>query len=287
MAAAKLVALDPGLYFVATPIGTARDITLRGLDVLASADILAAEDTRSLRRLMDIHGVSLGGRPLLAYHDHNGAAVRPKLLAALADGKSVAYASEAGTPLIADPGFDLGRAAADDGHMVTAAPGASAVLAALTLSGLPTDQFFFAGFAPPTQSARRKFLTQLEAVPATLVFYESPKRVEKMLADLIHVFGPDRAAVIARELTKKFEEVIRGSLSELQAAILDRTLKGEVVLLVEAGKRAEFDPELVEKMLEQTLKDASVKDAVADIVSQTGLPRRKIYQMALKITNNT
>lgn len=286
MTAANRVALEAGIYFVATPIGTARDITLRALDILASADILAAEDTRTLRRLMDIHGVALDGRQMVAYHDHNGASVRPRLLKAVSEGKSVAYASEAGTPLIADPGFDLGRAASSEGLPVTAAPGASAVLAALTVSGLPTDHFFFAGFAPPAQSARRRFLQNLAEVPGTLVFYESPKRLNKMLADLISVYGPDRSTVIARELTKKFEETMRGTLSELAEATASRSLKGEVVVLVDRGQKPELDPELLEGLLKDALKTATVKDAVAKIVSQTGLPRRQVYQLALEITKD-
>ena len=159
----------PGLHFVATPIGAARDITLRALDLLATADVLAAEDTRTLRHLMEIHRVRLGDRPLIAYHDHNGAAQRPRLMALLAAGKSIAYASEAGTPLIADPGFQLGRATLEAGFRVFAAPGPSAVLAALTVSGLPTDRFLFAGFVPPAGGARQRFLSDLADTRATLV----------------------------------------------------------------------------------------------------------------------
>ena len=283
MTAANRVSLAPGLYFLATPIGTARDITLRALDILASADVLAAEDTRSLRRLMDIHGIALEGRQVLSYHDHNGDAARPKLLAALEAGKSVAYASEAGTPLIADPGYQLGREAAEAGHLVTAAPGPSAVLAALSVSGLATDRFFFAGFAPTASGQRQSFFRGLAEVPGTLVFYESPNRVAKSLADMVAVFGGDRPAVMARELTKKFEEVRRATLSELLAEMSARKLKGEVVLLVARGETAQFDENDLEKMLAEALKEASVKDAVAQIVQDTGQPRRKIYQMALHL----
>ena len=173
--------LAAGLYFVATPIGTARDITLRALDILASADVIAAEDTRSMKRLLEIHGVPLGTRPVIAYHDHNGDKVRPRLMAYLAEGKSVAYASEAGTPLIADPGYDLGKIAREEGVLVTAAPGPSAVIDAMTIAGLPTDRFMFAGFLPNAKNARRNALAELGDIPATLVFYESPKRVEAML----------------------------------------------------------------------------------------------------------
>ncbi len=283
MTAANRVSLATGLYFLATPIGTARDITLRALDVLASADVLAAEDTRSLRRLMDIHGIALEGRPLIAYHDHNGAAQRPRLLAALAEGKSVAYASEAGTPLIADPGYQLGRAVAEAGHLVTAAPGPSAVLAALAISGLATDSFFFAGFAPTASGQRQSFFRGIAEVPGTLVFYESPNRVAKSLADMVAVFGPDREAVMARELTKKFEEVRRAPLGLLADEMAERKLKGEVVLLVARGDPKQFDENALEDILREALKSGSVKDAVARTVEETGQPRRVVYQLALKL----
>jgi len=282
MTAANRVNLATGLYFLATPIGTARDITLRALDILASADVLAAEDTRSLRRLMDIHGIALDGRPMVAYHDHNGPQARPRIMAALAEGKSVAYASEAGTPLIADPGYALGRAVAEEGHLVTAAPGPSAVLTALTISGLATDAFFFAGFAPPAKGARQSFLRELAEVPGTLVFYESPKRVHKMLDDLLEVYG-DREAVVARELTKKFEETRKGVLSQLVAELKGVTLKGEVVVLVARGERSVFDENDMEILLKDAMQSGSMKDAVATVVASTGLPKRKVYQAALAL----
>jgi 16S rRNA (cytidine1402-2'-O)-methyltransferase len=283
MTAANRVQLAPGLYFLATPIGTARDITLRALDVLASADVLAAEDTRSLRRLMDIHAIPLDGRRIVAYHDHNGAAQRPRLLADLEAGRSVAYASEAGTPLIADPGYQLGRAVAEAGHLVTAAPGPSAVLAALAISGLATDSFFFAGFAPSSKGQRQTYLRSLAEVPGTLVFYESPNRVAKSLADMCAVFGPDREAVMARELTKKFEEVRRASLGVLAQEMAERSLKGEVVLLVARGAAVALDEDALEAMLLSALSRSSVKDAVKEVMDATGMPRRPIYQLALKL----
>ncbi|MFZ8959560.1 MAG: 16S rRNA (cytidine(1402)-2'-O)-methyltransferase, partial [Paracoccaceae bacterium] len=222
-----------GLYFVATPIGSARDITLRGLDILASCDVIAAEDTRTVRHLMEIHGVALNGRAVLPYHDHNGAEMRPKIMFLLAEGKSVAYASEAGTPLVADPGFTLGRAAIVDGHLVTTAPGASASLAALTVSGLPSDRFLFAGFPPPKSGERRKFLQDLDQTQATLILYESPKRIHKLLNEMAEIWSQDRQIALCRELTKKFEEVIRGSLADVITAIEDRILKGEIVLVID------------------------------------------------------
>lgn len=276
------VRLSPGLHFVATPIGTARDITLRALDVLASAEVIAAEDTRSLRRLMEIHGVPLEGRRVIAYHDHSGTGARAGLLASLAEGKSVAYASEAGMPLIADPGYDLSRAAAEAGHTVTVAPGASAGLAALTLAGLPTDAFFFAGFLPNASGARRKRLEEVSRIPGTLIFYESPKRVAASLADMAEVLG-DRPAALCREITKKFEEVRRASLSELAAQLAENGVKGEIVVLVDRSHSKEVNPEDLENDLRAALRENSVKDA-ADIVSKLhDLPRRKVYQMALKL----
>ena len=283
MTAANRVILPAGLYFLATPIGTARDITLRALDILASADVLAAEDTRSLRKLMDIHGVALDGRTVLSYHDHSGDGQRARLLRALEEGKSVAYASEAGTPLIADPGYQLGRFASQAGHLVTAAPGPSAVLAALAVSGLATDSFFFAGFAPSAKGARQSYLRSLADVPGTLVFYESPNRVAKSLADMVEVFGPDREAVMARELTKKFEEVRRAPLSELASEMAERSLKGEVVLLVARGEKVEIDETSLEDLLKSALQSGSVKDAVANVVEATGAKRRDVYQLALKL----
>ncbi len=275
-------AVAPGLHFVSTPIGAARDITLRALDILAGADVLAAEDTRTLRHLMEIHGISLGNRPLVAYHEHNNDAALPRLMRALSEGKSVAYASEAGTPLISDPGFQLARAAIAEGVAVLAAPGASAVLCALTVSGLPSDRFLFAGFAPPTKSARLTFLTELRDVQATLILYESPKRINQLLDDLVQCLGAGRYAVVCRELTKRFEEVSRGSLGDLAAAFADRDVKGEIVVLVDRGAVTRADAATVEQALDQAMLRMTVKDAAAAIAEAYGLPRREVYQMALR-----
>ncbi|AUR08714.1 16S rRNA (cytidine(1402)-2'-O)-methyltransferase [Phaeobacter inhibens] len=281
----KIVHLPSGLYFVATPIGTARDITLRALDVLASADMIAAEDTRSLRKLMEIHGVPLNGRQVVAYHDHSGAGARARLLAALEEGQSVAYASEAGMPLIADPGYDLSRAAAEAGHLVTVAPGASAALAALTLAGLPTDAFFFAGFLPNASGARRKRLEELTAVPGTLVFYESPKRIAASLRDMAAVLG-DRPAALCREITKKFEEVRRDSLLTLAEGLDQAPVKGEIVVLVDRARGVSVSDGDLDSDLRAALKDNSVKDAASIVAEMHNLPRRKIYQLALDMAKD-
>ncbi len=274
--------LSAGLYFIATPIGAARDITLRALDLLASADVLAAEDTRTLRHLMEIHGVPLRDRPLVAYHEHNNDQALPRLLGAIAAGKSVLYASEAGTPLISDPGFQLSRATIAEGYSVLSAPGASAVLCALTVSGLPSDRFFFAGFPPATKSARETFFRDLAQVQATLIFYESPKRINQSLTDLAYVMGESRSAVVCRELTKKFEEISRDTLGALATAFQDRDVKGEIVLLVDRAPEQVADADVVEQALDQALTHMSMKDAASAVAQAYGLARRDVYQLALK-----
>ena len=277
------VSLPAGLYFVGTPIGSARDITLRALDVLASADVLASEDTRSLRRLMDIHGVPLAGRPLVAYHDHSGAGVRARLVQAMAEGRSVAYASEAGMPMVSDPGFDLGRAAVEAGYGVTAAPGPTAVTTALVLAGLPTDAFLFAGFLPNTGAARRARLQDLATVPATLMVYESPKRVAATLRDMVTVLGGDRQAALCRELTKKFEEIRRAPLADLAASVEAEPVKGEIVLMVDRGRSAIVSEIDIERDLRAAMAENSVRDAADLVAARHGVPRRGVYQMALKL----
>lgn len=274
--------LAPGLYLVATPIGSARDITLRALDILGAADVLAAEDTRTLRHLMEIHGIPLNGRPLVPVHDHNEAAASPRLLRAVAEGKSVAYASEAGTPLVSDPGFVLARAAVAEGLPVTAAPGASAVLAALCVAGLPSDRFLFAGFPPAARSARLRFLEELRPVQATLVLYESPKRLAALLEDLVAALGQDRQAAVCRELTKRFEEVRRGSLGELAAAYAGDGVKGEVVVLIDRAAETGAESADWQAALDRALETLSVKDAAAMVAEAYDLPRREVYQVALE-----
>ena len=274
--------LPAGLYLVATPIGHARDITLRALDILQSADVIAAEDTRTARKLMRIHGLEVGGRPLISYHDHSGEAGRQGILKLVNEGRSVAYVSEAGTPLVADPGFALARDIGKAGHLVTVAPGASAALAAISLSGLPSDRFVFAGFAPSTKGARQKWLQEVCEIPATAIVYESPKRIHKFLADLCEIGGGDKNIAICRELTKKFEEVLRGTGAELMGQIAERTLKGEIVVILEYRDR-EVSEETMETALVTALAQMSLKDAVASVSEAYDLPRRKVYQAALEL----
>jgi len=279
------IKLDPGLYFVATPIGAARDITLRAMDVLRDADILVAEDTRTLRKLMDIHSISLKGRKIISYNDHNGTSKRPFIISEIALGKSVSYSSEAGSPLVADPGYQLGREVSESGYRVVTVPGACAVIAALTVSGLPTNQFFYAGFLPNSKSARQKFLTLVENIPGTLVFYESPKRLNKALIDMLFILGPERPVVIARELTKKFEETIRSTLGEINEKIEGRVIKGEIVILI--GKKPEtvFNLEDLHKILLVELSKNSLKDTVLKVAMRTGVARSLVYKAALEINN--
>ncbi|MFO7805330.1 MAG: 16S rRNA (cytidine(1402)-2'-O)-methyltransferase [Paracoccaceae bacterium] len=279
----RRVPLSAGLYLVATPIGSARDITLRALDILASADVIAAEDTRTARKLLDIHGVTLDGRPLIAFHDHSGPGVVKGLVGRIAQGASIACVSEAGTPLIADPGYELALAVREAGLPLTAAPGPSAVVTALSLSGLPSDRFAFCGFLPSAQTQRRTEIASLRDVPFTLVFYESPKRVHESLDDLCEVLGGDRQAALCRELTKKFEEVATGTLRDLTVRFADQRVKGEIVLVVGRAGAEEVATGDVEAALLAALRTDRVKDAATMVSGAFGLPRKDVYQMALRL----
>lgn len=282
---AQKIPLQAGLWLVGVPLGTARDITLRALDVLASADHLVAEDTRSLRKLMDIHGIALEGRRVQSLHDHSSAAQMDAVLARIENGQSVAFASEAGMPLIADPGFELVRAARERGLMITAAPGPTAVTTALALSGLATDAFLFVGFLPSSTGQRVSALEALKNVAATLIFYESPKRVAGMLEDAAQTLGSDRQARICRELTKKFEEVRAGSLEDLARGAKETPPRGEIVVLIERELHGETSAETIEAALEKALRDMTTKDAAAFVAKATGAPKRDVYQLALKLKN--
>lgn len=280
-------ALAPGLYLVATPIGNLADISLRALDVLAKAGLVACEDTRRTRKLLSAHGI---GAALTSYHEHNATRVRPRLMERLKSGESVALVSDAGTPLVSDPGYKLVEAAIASGIAVTAIPGASAGLAALTVSGLPTDRFFFAGFLPARAAARRRALGELAAIEASLVIYESARRLPAALADMAEVLGPRQGAV-ARELTKLHEEVRRGTLSELADHYGGAgPPKGEVVVVVgppERGGRATLAAQDLDAKLGAALGRASLRDAVAAVAAETGLPRKRVYARALELAGET
>jgi 16S rRNA (cytidine1402-2'-O)-methyltransferase len=273
--------LPGGLYVVATPIGNLGDVTLRALATLAGADLIACEDTRVSRKLFERYGITV---PLAAYHDHNAAKARPALLRRLAEGAAVALVSDAGTPLVSDPGYKLVCAAQDAGHPVTALPGPSALLAALAVAGLPTDQFLFAGFLPPKQAARRSRIAELAAIPATIVLFETGPRLAATLADLAAGLGR-RDAAVCRELTKLHEEIRRGDLSTLAQGAEAGESRGEIVLVIGPPAASEQPSTAdTEALLREALARSSLKDAVAEIAEATGLPRRQLYQQALELT---
>src|SRR5207249_4142334 len=274
--------LPSGLYIVATPIGNLGDITLRALEVLAAADLIACEDTRVTRKLLDHYGIAT---PLTAYHEHNAAQARPKLIARLGAGAAIALVSDAGTPLVSDPGYKLVREARTAGAGVTALPGASAVLAALTLSALPTDRFFFEGFLPAKEAARRARIAELKRIPATLVLFETGPRIADALADLAAGLGP-REAALCRELTKLYEEVRRGDLATLARETAEAgEPRGEMVIVVAPPDREEeVTAADLDALLRQALNRLSVKDAVAEIAAVSGMPRREVYRRAIELS---
>jgi 16S rRNA (cytidine1402-2'-O)-methyltransferase len=277
--AAKPIA--PGLYVVATPIGNLGDVSLRALQTLAGADVIACEDTRVTRVLTARYGIATR---LFPYHDHNAERQRPKLMALLAEGKAVALVSDAGTPLVSDPGYRLVNAALEGGHAVIPVPGPSAVLAGLVASGLPSDAFLFAGFLPPKEVTRAKRLATFSGTPATLIFFESPQRLAASLAAMVSVLGGGRRAAVARELTKAFETVRRDRLEALAARFAaEPPPKGEIVILVGPPEEQIPDDEDVDALLTQLLETLSVREAAIEAAAKTGLPRRELYARALKL----
>src|SRR5262252_4007657 len=272
-----------GLYLVATPIGNLGDVTLRALETLASVEAIACEDSRITRRLLDRYAITT---PLLTYHDHNAETARPKILARLNAGAAIALVSDAGTPLISDPGFKLVQAAQAAGHAISAVPGASAVLAALTASGLPTDRFFFEGFLPSREAGRRARIDELASLPVTLIFFETGPRIAAMLDDVAARLG-GRPAAVCRELTKLHEEIRRGEVAALARAYRDGAeTRGEFVVVV--GPPAKSEPiEAIDLdgMLKRALATASLKDAVEAVAAATGQKRRIVYQRALALSS--
>jgi len=271
----------PGLYVVATPIGNLGDITLRALETLAGVDIIACEDTRITRRLTERYGITAVLKP---YHEHNAALARPKILERLAQGASIALVSDAGTPLISDPGFKLVREVSAAGHRVIALPGPSSVLNALSVAALPTDRFFFEGFLPPKETARRARISELSRIDATLVLFESGTRVRDSLRDLAEVMGM-RLAAICREMTKLHEEVSRAPVAELARSADTLETRGEFVLVIAppAADAQTMTKDAVDELLRSSLQRHSVKDAVAHAVELSGRPRREIYARALEL----
>ncbi|WP_135081205.1 16S rRNA (cytidine(1402)-2'-O)-methyltransferase [Terasakiella sp. SH-1] len=272
-----------GLYIVATPIGNAQDITLRALELLKTADTILCEDTRVTGKLLMIHGISK--KKCIAYHEHNAEKMRPKVLEKLQGGETVVLVSDAGTPLINDPGYKLVRDCAELGLPYTSAPGASSVITAMVLSGLPSDRFLYLGFLPNKTAARKKALEEIKAVRATLITLESPRRVGACLADMAEVLG-NREAAVTRELTKRFEEVRRAPLTELAESYKDAEVRGEVVLVIGPpdDSASETSAEDLDALLENALSRLSVRDAVAEVVDATGLKKRMVYNRALELS---
>ena len=273
------VPLEPGLYVVATPIGNLRDITLRALDVLAGCDLLLAEDTRVTGKLLAAYGLS---KTMLRYDEHAAERARPRIMAALEQGQSVAQVSDAGTPLVSDPGFRLVKEVIAAGHRVFPIPGPSAALAALTLAGLPTDRFLFAGFPPPKSAARRTFLADVANIHSTLIFYESGPRLRASLTDMAAVFG-DREAAVARELTKLFETTVRGTLSVLASDPRLDAPKGEIVILVGPGVEQASTAEDADTALADALTRLAPGEAASEVARALGLNRRDLYKRAMAL----
>ena len=271
----------PGLFIVPTPIGNLRDITLRALDVLGGVNLIACEDTRITSRLLNAYEIKT---PMAAYHEHNAQQIKPRLLKQIKNGKSIALVSDAGTPLVSDPGFKLVRSVIDSGFPLTVLPGPSAPITGIVAAGLPTDRFLFAGFPPPRQKARQTFFQEFIACPTSLIFFESAKRLARSLRDMETVFG-DREAAIARELTKKFEEIQRGTLATLVEFYGARpTPKGEIVVIIDPpSQKVPPSRELIDAEITSALAELGVKSAAEYVSGALGLPRREIYQRALKL----
>lgn len=273
------VPLEPGLYLVATPIGNLRDITLRALDVLSGCDLILAEDTRVTAKLLSAYGLS---KRLERCDDHAAPRISPKIMERLAAGERIALVSDAGTPLVSDPGYRIAHDAIEAGHKVWPIPGPSAALAALTVAGLPADRFLFAGFPPPKTTGRRAFFEGLGSVRATLIFYEGGSRLAASLADMAAVFG-DRPAAVCRELTKLYETITRGTLTELAANPAFAEPKGELVVVVGPGTEAHASDQEIDRALSEALTRLSPGAAAAEVARALGLSRQDLYSRALTL----
>ncbi len=274
--------LAPGLYLVSTPIGNLADITLRALTTLARADVIYCEDTRHSRTLIAHFGI---GRPLRPYHEHNAEEQRPRILADLGRGARIALISDAGTPLVSDPGYKLVRDCIAEGHAVVAVPGASAVMAAISVAGLPTDTFLFAGFLPPRSGARQSRIAELAATPATLIFFEAPTRVADTLADLAATLG-NRPAAVARELTKLHETVERGLLTDLAERFTAAPQKGEMVIVVGPPTSEAVTDEGIAAALTEALAQMSLRDAAKAVADRLSVPKARVYDLGLKLKSD-
>ncbi len=271
------------LYIISTPIGNLEDITLRALNILREVDVVACEDTRTTKKLLAHYQIKT---PLVSYHEHNEEVKSKELVSELLQGKSIALVSDAGTPGVSDPGYRVVKLASEKGIEVVPIPGASAAIAALSVSGLSTSSFAFYGFPPRQKKRLHEYLTKIRDHQETLIFYESPSRIIKTLEAIIDVFG-DRKASLSREITKMYEETLRGTLSEIKETLQNKeTIKGEFTLIVEgaSGNGTEFDSETVDKLLKQMKKEGlTLKDAVSQVTSESGISKSKIYKKALQI----
>ena len=273
-----------GLYLVATPIGTASDISLRALDLIKNANVLVAEDTRNLRILMKIHDIKLDGRAMISYHDYNGEEQRPKILDLIKNQKSVVLVSDAGTPLIADPGYQLVQEVISEGCYLSGVPGASAVLSALVVSGLPTDKFLFGGFVPNKEHAKKMFFSQYLDLTTTLVVYESPSRLVRTLNLLTELYEKKRSVAVCRELTKKFEDIQRGYIEEVAAYFTSQgRVKGEIVLVIGPAKAKIVEDKEIEENLQAVFDHMTFKDAISFVSKNLKVSRKIVYTKALEI----